>query len=283
VASSPVTPSYPGTLTDNFNRSGSLGTSSDGSSSWTVLSGDWTANSTAATSSTNGIASVTLSGSTITNMQVDIPDSAGGVGPAFWIQDANNYYAADVTYTTRIGTACNSYAFLSSPGGCNPGGCDNGQLYDAYCTVLGNWGQVFAYSFSEANSQNNSTCSSFGASGAGVSFSRNASFCQTLGNVTTYDTDFGVRKVVNGTTTRDFMTIASSQSSYTTIGSVKVSTSGTYVTAVAYTGQSLGGSQIQSFGSNQGDRVATSKVGLFRGSSAARQGSTLDNISVTVS
>lgn len=86
-------------IVDDFNRadSASLGIASNGFSVWTELSGDWELkNNGAYHGSTNGpsIATTPLyKASTDYSVQIDI-DSNAGLGVAFWVQDANNWYAA---------------------------------------------------------------------------------------------------------------------------------------------------------------------------------------------
>lgn len=86
-------------ITDTFNRAdGSLGTTSSGHL-WSVLRGTWSTSSNKATSSTSGssypLASVDI-GSQNVVVSADITD--GGPGLAFWVTDANSWWASSVNY-----------------------------------------------------------------------------------------------------------------------------------------------------------------------------------------
>lgn len=86
-------------ITDTFNRSdGSLGTSTSGHP-WSVLRGTWAISSSQATSSTAGssypLASVDLGAQNVI-VSADITD--GGPGVAFWVTDANSWWASSVDY-----------------------------------------------------------------------------------------------------------------------------------------------------------------------------------------
>lgn len=101
----------PKDFSDNFNRttSGSLGTSSSGQP-WTALRGVWFANGSQGSSSDNAsnypIASYDI-GLQNTTSRID---SNPGTGVAFWITDANSWWAAYPFYdtTSSTSTSCNS-------------------------------------------------------------------------------------------------------------------------------------------------------------------------------
>lgn len=96
-------------FTDNFNRttSGSLGTSSGGQV-WTALRGTWSANGSQGTSSDNAanypIASYDI-GTPNTSSRLD---TSPGTGVAFWITDANSWWAAFPYYDSSTTTTCNA-------------------------------------------------------------------------------------------------------------------------------------------------------------------------------
>ena len=91
--------------TDNFNRStsGNLGSTSNKATVWTNQRGTWQADGSRAYSSdsagTHAVATIVGSTTNISNLQVDTQNT-GGVGVAFWVSDANNYYAATTYYST---------------------------------------------------------------------------------------------------------------------------------------------------------------------------------------
>ena len=94
-------------ITDNFNRttSGSLGTSSSGST-WVAQKGTWYANGTVATSadaaSNYSLATVGFGNANATVSATTSP----GCGPAFWVSAANSFWAA-VSYTSSSTYSCN--------------------------------------------------------------------------------------------------------------------------------------------------------------------------------
>jgi hypothetical protein len=282
-ASNSVTPSFPSTLTDNFNRSGSLGTASDGVNPWTSVTGNFSVNGSYATASTvPSIASVTLSGSTVQNLQVDIPDTLGGVGPAFWVIDSNNYFAVDAVYEQSSSSSCSGQGFYWDGPSSPCGGCVQGCEYEISCPCTGPAGQYFSQSCSPT-SLRQSICMGACDSPSGSATYLNPIWrCTTSVSTTTYNSILEMRKVVSGTLANSRFTYSSSPSAYSTTGSIKVTTSGDSATIYAYSGQSLGGSLLYSTTSNFSGHTKANKVGIFKTSSSARQGSQLDNISATV-
>jgi len=95
-------------ITDTFNRAnGSIGTSSSGYP-WSVLSGTWSISSDKATSSDSGstypLATVDIGAQNVV-VSADITD--GGPGVAFWVTDANSWWASSVNYrTTSFSFTC---------------------------------------------------------------------------------------------------------------------------------------------------------------------------------
>jgi len=90
-------------ITDTFNRSdGSLGTSSSGNL-WSILSGTWAISSNQATSSTAAssypLATVDIGAQNVI-VSADITD--GGPGIAFWVTDANSWWASSVNYSSSV-------------------------------------------------------------------------------------------------------------------------------------------------------------------------------------
>ena len=103
-------------ITDTFSRSdGSLGTSSSGHL-WSVLRGTWAISSSKATSSTAAssypLASVDVGAKNVI-VSADITD--GGPGVAFWVTDANSWWASSVNYRTTSG--CTGAGGNASSGG----------------------------------------------------------------------------------------------------------------------------------------------------------------------
>ena len=119
-------------IRDDFNRTNatSLGTTSNKVASWTATSGSWAIASNAATTSTGASSYplATLDAASEANdvdVRVDIPTGAGP-GVAFWVTDANNWWAATTAATsvsvyscpsggTLSGTTCTTTATTFSP------------------------------------------------------------------------------------------------------------------------------------------------------------------------
>lgn len=103
-------------IVDDFNRANSptLGLASDGFTTWTELSGDWEIRDNTAYhgSGGEGLAAVQLfKATTDVTVEVDIP-SGTGLGAAFWVQDASNYWAAIPGRRTRNNP---SYYYCADP------------------------------------------------------------------------------------------------------------------------------------------------------------------------
>lgn len=123
-------------ITDTFSRSdGSLGTSSSGHL-WSVLRGTWSISSNKATSATAGssypLASVDVDAKNVI-VSADITD--GGPGVAFWITDANSWWASSVNYRTTSG--CTGSGGNASSGGGNCGSYTNPTYAPTTCTGAG--------------------------------------------------------------------------------------------------------------------------------------------------
>jgi hypothetical protein len=123
-------------ITDTFNRSdGSLGTSSSGHL-WSVLRGTWAISSSKATSSTAGssypLASVDVEAKNVI-VSADITD--GGPGVAFWVTDANSWWASSVNYRTSSG--CTGSGGNASSGGGDCGSYTNPTYAPTTCTGAG--------------------------------------------------------------------------------------------------------------------------------------------------
>ena len=122
-------------ITDTFNRSdGSLGTSSSGNL-WSILSGTWAISSNQATSSTAGssypLATVDIGAQNVI-VSADITD--GGPGIAFWVTDANSWWASSVNYSSSVsstqayytGSTVATGSTSSCSGGPVSGACSGG-------------------------------------------------------------------------------------------------------------------------------------------------------------
>ena len=168
-------------ITDTFSRSdGSLGTSSSGHL-WSVLRGTWAISSSKATSATAGssypLASVDVDAKNVI-VSADITD--GGPGVAFWITDANSWWASSVNYRTTSG--CTGAGGNSSSGGGDCGSYTNPTYAATTCTGAGgnsssgggNCGTLVAATYAPT------TCT-----GAGGNSSSGGGNCGTLTPATT--------------------------------------------------------------------------------------------------
>jgi len=113
-------------ITDSFNRSnGSLGTTDTGQS-WNATRGTWSISSNQATSSdsasTYPMATVDISAQNVT-VSADITD--GGPGIAFWVTDANSWWASSANYRT----SSYSYSCCGGSTGASNVGCGSTTVY----------------------------------------------------------------------------------------------------------------------------------------------------------
>ena len=111
-------------ISDLFTRTaGSLGISTSGHA-WTALRGTWTTNGTQATSADAGssypIGSIPFQANITTSADV-----SGGVGLAFWVTDANNWWASYPTYVQNTINTCNA-GYVSNTSNPPSGSCCSG-------------------------------------------------------------------------------------------------------------------------------------------------------------
>ena len=131
-------------LIDSFNRAnGSLGTSSDGKSVWSVDRGNFSIDSNKAysTDTGNSLATVPMDSSTIVSADINIETDKGGVGLAFWVTDANSWWSIypgyESTTTTSTNTSCSGNVYICFGIQNTPAGACNRSCGDitvvAYC------------------------------------------------------------------------------------------------------------------------------------------------------
>jgi hypothetical protein len=119
---------------ETFNRSDQSGLGSVRGQRWRVLRGVWSIVGNKALSSTaagdNALATLRF---TKTDVTISVSGADPGVGAAFWVTDANNWYASVYTQTETCQTCsnCNSFSggncAAATPGNCNaftPGTCN---------------------------------------------------------------------------------------------------------------------------------------------------------------
>jgi hypothetical protein len=135
---------YAADITDTFDRANanSLGTVSNGVTSWTALSGSWAIASNQATSSTSPssypVATVTSPlSSTDYELKIDVPAGAGP-GVALWVTDASNWYAVTTNLVTTNNYSCPSGGTVSGTD------CVITSTYNATATTY-NCGSPYSY------------------------------------------------------------------------------------------------------------------------------------------
>lgn len=283
--------------TDTFDRStsGNLGSTSNKATVWTNVQGTWSANGSQATSGdsvgTNAIATVTAATTNISNLQVDTLNT-GGVGTAFWVTSAGSWYATTTWYSTSASstTGCTGGASGNYEGSCPAicnacSGCPT-VVSRYYVMVVCNDGQEYGETLRTGCSAAASTISNW-CSYAGGGYSGNcrgpynfyscSTTSQTISS-TNYNSNF---RLVNNAGVLVNTQYNTNQSSYSSAGSLAVSTVGDVITYSVYSGANKSGLL------HSGTYTATGAtkgrgVGVYKGDGGSNQGSSVDNFSVTV-
>lgn len=275
-SSNQITVSFPSSVTDNFNRSGAIGTSSDGISTWTNLRGTWTTNGSVATNSdtpsNNNIATVSLVNNNVTNVQADLPDNNGGLGVTFWTTDANSWWATYVDYYTSATTTCTGWSYPTCSNCC--GGCSSGQVTDLYCD-----GQNYGGYWSPGCSYVGNPADFCGGGSAYWGSCYPYAQCQSPQNATQYNSRISI---ANQSGVQNSSVYTANTDNFNTARSIAVSTSGNTIVATAYSSSGKGGSAIGTTSVTPGSPTKGNRVGIFRTSSGAQQGTNIDNFSATV-
>ena len=284
-----TTATYYLTDTDNFNRttSGNMGSTSTNSMTWSNIRGTWYTDGTSgksdSTASDNNIATIYLKAKNITNLQVDTLNT-GGVGPAFWVTDASNYWAATVKHSTTSGsnTTCT--------GGCSQTGgycatCCSGNNTSTYYSCVYSCCQGYNLYYGDPNNTNYYAfycqVSGRGACGGGCNSgtSYNCTSNQTI-PYTNYISNFKLIK--NGSAVVDTQ-YNTNQSAYQSPGSIGISTSGNQINYAVYSAANKGGTTYHSSNYTDNSAVKTNYFGVFKGDGGTNQGSSVDNFTGTVS
>ena len=292
-------------VVDTFGRtvSGLIGTSSDGKAVWNSLRGTWAANGSSAAiasaAANRNLSTIELDGSNITNLQADVGTS-GGVGLAFWVTDANSYYALYPTYSTSTTTTypCNS-GRENSGWGATSGMCSvTGNYYkiSGLCCVtntftnagLACYGPIYATTNTNVDGSTfaNNYCSSQGKQTYSYPSSTTT---VTLGNktstvvTTTYNSTVQLEKTLSGSTTSLVSSnYVSNTSGYSKAQSVAISTSGDTISYSLHSSTDKGGSTVSSGTNTPSSPLKGKQVGLFHGVSSVDQGTTATNFKVEV-
>lgn len=285
-------------LSDNFDRttSNTLGVPSGRGISWRNQRGIWSTNGSIATSatdkSTNSIATILTASSTISNLQVDT-ENTGGVGLAFWVVDADNWWAATTGYATTPGSSSTTTTT------CNGGGALDLFTRPASCCA-GNYSQTAQYVDTRCNNgtfqrlwgvpsppaSGHLVCHTRGGYDYKRSYTGTALGCTTT-NVTNTQTTTWTNYLANFKLINNGNVVVNTQyntntSSFSTIGSMAISTSGNTISYSVYSGSNKGGSLLHSGSYTASNPVKGRNVGIFKGDGGSSQGSNLNNFSVTV-
>ncbi len=278
--------------TDNFNRStsGNLGSTSNKATVWTNVRGTWSANGSQATSGdsvgTNAIATVTAATTNISNLQVDTLNT-GGVGPSFWVTDAGSWWALTTWHSTNSGstTTCTG----GDPGvqqGGYPAACCSGHYtqnrYDVelYCGD-GGYYVLSRTSCSISATVQNNFCQGSGSSVGSCSGPYTYYGCSNT-NVTTSFTNYNSNfRLVNNTGVLVNTQYNTNSSSYSSAGSIAVSTLGDVISYSVYSGANKSG-LLHSGTYTASGATKGRGVGVYKGDGGSNQGSSVDNFSVTV-
>lgn len=280
---------------DNFNRStsGNLGSTSNKATIWTNQRGTWQADGSRAYSNdsagTNAIATITGGTTNISNLQVDTQNT-GGVGVAFWVSDANNWYAATTYYSTSSGTssACSGGSSGPYEGG-YAGSCCSGffteQRYavEGYCCDGTTLGPIARTSCSVPSSWTTLCANNYGGwcgSGCNGPYTYyNCSTTTVTSSFTNYLSNF--RLINNGSAIVNTQ-YNSNTSGFQTAGSIAVSTSGNTISYSVYSNANKSG-LIHSGSTTPSNPVKGRNIGIYKGDGGSSQGSYVDNFDVTLS
>lgn len=279
-------------IIDTFNRAdGSLGTSSSGHL-WSVLTGTWAISSNKATSSTAGssypLASVDL-GAQNGIISADITD--GGPGLAFWITDANSWWASSVNYR-NVYTSSGYYSgtTYSIPGYYANSLVTTGYTCPSGCFYSPAMGECLS-NIDESSCGLGTpvqSCTGAGAncnyvppsSGCGpISGSANCGFVDT--SYYTYYTELKLYRNLSGTISNvTTQQINSNTSGYSKVNSIKAITAGESITVQGYSNTGLSSQLGSNLTYNASGATRGTKAGIIKTPSDASAGSLIDNFSV---
>lgn len=287
------------TITDNFDRSnGSLGTSTTGDT-WNATRGTWSISSNQATSSDSGsnypMATIDIGAQ---NVSVSADITNGGPGVAFWVTDANSWWASSANYNSSS-YSCNCSTYCSSyTCACGNGKADTMNCCCSYTTTYVCPSGCFVMSpslcltddtYLNCGSPSSSTsctggytCACGNAQADTMNCCCSATTCQTCYNDSITLT---IYSSVSGTvTTQSSLSVWSgtSGSFTTTVGSILISTSSNTITAKAYSSTGLSSQVGSTLTYTASSPTKGTKVGIIKTPSNTNSGSTLDNFSATV-
>jgi hypothetical protein len=258
-------------LVDAFTRttSGSLG------SFWTNVRGTWFANGTQAQSN-DAASNYSLASATLASNDMSVSASVGGGGGvAFWVSDANNWWAASYTntsssYQCNCATCptycCNSCTVTSSTYCGSAWGCSNGYVCQTNKCCVGGGSVIGNATQSPLTCTVYNNCAACGQYECGSTPCN----CQTCTDIFHY---LRLSRSVAGTITTSVVSdVTLSQAAV----AVKVDTSGNTITARAYSNTTLT-SVIGTINSTQTSPTKAPKAGIIKIPSSYTQSSTIDD------
>lgn len=266
-------------ITDAFTRTTTtdLGTADTGET-WSNVRGTWYATGTQAksdgTASNYPLASVPL-GSQDTTTSVS---TSNGVGPAFWITDSNNWWAAHPHSTSSTSSTCTgpTVSCTDTTNTCSPGGCGTVSSSTSTVTTYYSTGGSGIPCDAGDTQVSSSFCGGLVncCQTTSTQYTRTQNTTQTT---TTYAHYLRIIKMVSGTVS----TATGDVSLASAAAAVKVVTSGDAITATAYSDTAM----TTSLGVNSYTPTSPTKgtaTGIVKAPSSYNQGSTADSFSSAV-
>jgi hypothetical protein len=258
-------------LVDLFGRttSGSLG------GFWSALRGTWYANGSQAQSDdAAGNYPLAVASLSSNNMTVSATVGGGG-GVGFWVSDANNWWAAAYTnssssYSCNCQTCtnfcCNSCTVTDCAACGSYKRCNSGFLCMGNAACCVGFNTIIGNPVTVCNSCTVTSCSACGQYACG-SYSCNCSTCTDIFHY------LRLSRSLSGTVTTSVVSdVALNQAA----NSIKVTTSGDSITAVAYSDSSIT-NVIGTISTTQSGATKAAKAGIIKVPSTYTQSSTVDN------
>jgi hypothetical protein len=276
-------------ITDNFNRAnGSLGTTNTGQS-WDATRGTWSISSNQATSSdsasTYPMATVDINAQNVV-VSADITD--GGPGLAFWVTDANSWWASSVNYRNVY----TSSGYYSGQTITFPGYYANSYVTTGYTCSVGCLSGTTCVDCDTLQPIGPATpIQSCSGSGANCNYVPPQTICGSISTIAncnfidtsyyTYYTELKLYKNVSGTiSTVATQQLNSNTSGYSEVNSVKVQTSNDSITVSGYSNTGLTSQLGSSLTNTPSSPTKGTKAGIIKTPSDANSGSLVDNFSV---
>lgn len=282
-------------VSDLFNRttSGSLGTADTGQT-WSATKGVWYANGSQAqsdgTASTYPLASIATG---FVNTVVSATVS-GGCGPAFWVTDANSWWAS-VSFLTSSTSSYNCNPYNCNPYSCNPYNCNpyNCNPYTCNCSTSyscaaygsGCFGQGVYLDGTDCRCESNGGI--IGPASASTSCQTCYQTCYNTCYATCYDTCYNT---CTSTTYGYYLRLLSSVGGTVSTATgdvslsagataIKVTTLGDSITAQAYSDSALTTTLGSALTYTPASPAKGTGQGIVKAPSDYSQGSTVDNFS----